>query len=345
MGGYKNGLVITGGASGIGAATVKAALDRGWPVAFCDVQPREKIDQALLTEKSLYVEADVTKPDQMAWFRTSTVRSFAERDLTPERLNVVACAGISRRGDPVQVQLMKDINEGGTFNLLYSFSNDIPRGRGLFVGLSSIVAAEGIAVKGDEEYKSTKVEARRIATEEAGGLGVEGFAVAPGAIDTPMTRHEAIFGMLLLGAARTFGGNAKHPLSMEVLRLAGIKACTSPAVVLKALLGAELTETDDFKLVVQTFEKDPLLAMSGVLRFVGWLNPKGDDGQRHVRPEAIARSVDVLTKLDVVIGPQVVARLMLDQLEKGTAPEGGLMRAYSSNGENRITELMGAFGS
>ena len=343
MGCYKNGLVITGGASGIGAASVKDALARGWPVAFCDIQPREKIDPSLLTERSLYFQADVSKPDQMTYFRSSTIRSFAERDLTPEKLNVVACAGISRRGDPVQVQLMKDINEGGTFNLLYAFANDIPTGRGLFVGLSSIVAAEGIAVKGDEEYKATKAEARKIATEEARGLGVEGFAVAPGAIDTPMTRHEAVFGMLLLGAARTFGGNAKHPLNAEVLRLAGIRACTTPAVVLKALLGPELTGTGDFTIVAETFEKDPLLAMSGVLRFVSYLNPKGEDGQRRVRAEVIARSIEVLTKLDVVIGPEVVARLMLDQLEKGKAPEDGLLKAYSANGENRVTQLMSAF--
>jgi len=343
MGCYKNGLVITGGASGIGAAAVREALGRGWPVAFCDVQTRDKIDPSLLTDKSLYVQADVTKPDQMAYFRASTIRSFAERGLTPDRLNVVACAGISRRGDPAQVQLMKDINEGGTFNLLYVFANDVPVGRGFFVGLSSIVAAEGIAVKGDEEYKATKAEARRIATEEAQGLGVEGFAVAPGAIDTPMTRHEAVFGMLLLGAARTFGGNAKHPLNAEVLSLAGIRACTSPAVVLKALLGADLTSTEDFKPVAEAFEKDPLLAMGGVLRYTAYLNPKGEDGRRHVRPEVIARSVDVLKELDVIIGPEVVAKLMLGQFETGSVPEGALLKAYSEKGENRVTQLMSAF--
>jgi len=343
MGCFKNGLVITGGASGIGAASVKLALSRGWPVSFCDVVPREKVDHSLLTDKSLYIQADVTKPDQMAHFRASTLRSFAERDLTPERLNVVACAGISRRGDPVQVQLMKDINEGGTFNLLYAFANDIPAGRGYFVGLSSIVAAEGIAVKGDEEYKLTKAEARRIATEEARGLGVEGFAVAPGAIDTPMTRHEAVFGMLLLGAARTFGGNAAHPLNGEVLALAGIRACTSPAVVLKALLGPALTGAEDFKPVAEAFEKDPLLAMAGVLRFTAYLNPKGDDGKRHVRPEVIERSVEVLTKLDVIIGPDVVARIMLDQFEKAALPDAGLLKAYSARGENRVAQLMSAF--
>ena len=345
MGSFKNGLVITGGASGIGAASVKAALARGWPVAFCDVHTRDKIDPSLVTEKSFYVQANVTKADEMAGFRASTLRSFAEKNLTPDRLNVVACAGISRRGDPVQVQLMKDINQGGTTNLLRAFAKDIPAGRGLFVGLSSIVAAEGIAVKGDEEYKSTKAEARRIATEEARTLGVEGFAVAPGAIDTPMTRHEAVFGMLLIGAARVFGGDSKHPLNREVLNLAGVPSGSTPAVVLKGLLGASLTAADDFKIVAETFQKDPQLAMAGVLRFTGWLNPKGPDGQRHVRPEAIARSAEILTKLDVVIGPEVVARLMLDQFEKGKAPESGLLKAYSSKGENRVTQIMGAFAA
>ena len=34
---------------------------------------------------------------------------------------------------------------------------------------------------------------------------------------------------------------------------------------------------------------------------------------------------------------------MLDQLEKGKAPEGGLLRAYSSSGKNWVTQLMDAF--
>jgi hypothetical protein len=36
---------------------------------------------------------------------------------------------------------------------------------------------------------------------------------------------------------------------------------------------------------------------------------------------------------------------MLDQLEKGTAPEDRLLKAYSSNGENRVTQLMSAFAA
>jgi len=44
------------------------------------------------------------------------------------------------------------------------------------------------------------------------------------------------------------------------------------------------------------------------------------------------------------IGPEVVAGLMIDQLATGEAPEGGLLRAYSRNGEDRIRELLGSFG-
>lgn len=343
MAGNKHGLVITGGASGIGAATVKAALARGWPVAFCDVVAKEKVDPALLSDKTVYVQANVTKPEELARFRDETVKTFAAKGIAPDRLNVVACAGISRRGDPVQVQLMKDINQGGTANLLNAFAGDIKGGKGLFVGLCSIVAAEGIAVKGDEEYKATKEEAKRIAIEDGKKLGVEGFAVAPGAIDTPMTRHEAIFGMLLLGAARVFGGDPANPLHKEVLRIAGAPEGSTPGAILSGLLGKEITGLDEFKIVAETFEKDPQLAMAGVMRFTAFLNPKGADGVRHVRPEAIARSAEILTKLDVVIGPEVVARLALDQFEKCKAPEGGLLRAYSSGGENRVTQLLGAF--
>jgi hypothetical protein len=75
-----------------------------------------------------------------------------------------------------------------------------------------------------------------------------------------------------------------------------------------------------------------------------YTNLKGADGQIRPRAELIARSAEKLTVLDVVIGPEVVAERMIDQLATGKVPEGGLLRAYSRNGENRIRELLGSFG-
>ncbi len=339
---YQNALVITGGASGIGAASVQAALGRNWLVASCDVQPPENLPKALQSDHARYLQADVRDTAAMADFARQALKFFADRNggVAPP-LSVVACAGISRRGDPEQVKLMKDINEGGTLNLLRVFADALQRG-GLFVGLSSIVAAEGIAVKGDEEYKLTKIEARRIATEESARLNVRGFAVAPGAIDTPMTRHEAIFGMLLLGASQVFG-KPDHPHHAEILRLAGVPAGATPADIFAGLLGPALTGAEEFSRVQASMIRDPSLAGVGKA-YMLYTNIKGADGQIRPRAELIARSAAQLTALDVVIGPEVVADLMIDQLATGTVPEGGLLRAYSRNGENRIRELLGSFG-
>ena len=173
---FQNALVITGGASGIGAASVQAALGRNWLVASCDVQPRENLPQVAAVGPPALCPGRRPERRGHGGSRGRQLQFFADHNggVVPP-LGVVACAGISRRGDPEQVKLMKDINEGGTLNLLRAFADPLQQG-GLFVGLSSIVAAEGIAVKGDEEYKLTKIEARRIATEEAARLNVRGFA-------------------------------------------------------------------------------------------------------------------------------------------------------------------------
>ncbi|MBM4060293.1 MAG: SDR family oxidoreductase [Planctomycetes bacterium] len=338
---FQHALVITGGASGIGGACVREALDRGWLVASCDVLPMDRVPARLLHDHAIHVQADVRDAQSVRTFRDHAIQSFRDHNLgSVPTLGVVACAGISRRGDPEQVRLMKDVNEGGTLNLLWAFANDLGE-RGLFAGLSSIVAAEGIAVKGDEEYKATKAEATRIAVEEAREtFGVRGFAVAPGAIDTPMTRNESIFAMLLLGAARVFG-SAGHRLHKEVARLAGVAPGSPPATVLEGLLGPDLAGAADFKNLRKRLKADPGLEQIGK-SYLLYANPRGEDGKVRPRAELIARAADVLAHLDVVIGPEPVARAMLDQLASGAVPPGGLLKVYSRSGEDRIKELLGS---
>lgn len=339
---YQHALVITGGASGIGAACVRDALQRGWLVAFCDIVPIALAPPDLLHDHAVYMQADVRDAPSMKTFRDHALQSFRDHNLGEvPQLSVVASAGISRRGDPEQVRLMKDINEGGTLNLLWAFAKDLSE-KGLFVSMASIVAAEDMPVKGDEEYKATKQEAFRIATEEAGDtLGVRGFAVAPGAIDTPMTRHESIFAMLLLGAAQIFG-QPHHAMHAQIAELAGVAAGATPAEIFAGLLGPELVEAPDFARLAGRLEKDPQLERMGK-PYMLYSNVRDEEGHLHPRPELIARAAEVLAQLDVVLSPEEVARQMLDQFETGEAVEGGMMRVYSRNGENRITELLGAF--
>jgi NAD(P)-dependent dehydrogenase (short-subunit alcohol dehydrogenase family) len=339
---YQHALVITGGASGIGGACVREAVGRGWLVASCDVQPMDRIAADLLHDHVVHVQADVRDVTSIRAFHDHALQSFRDHNMgTVPTLGVVACAGISRRGDPEQVRLMKDINERGTLNLLWAFANDIGD-RGLFVGLSSIVAAEGVAVKGDEEYLATKREATRVALEETRDtFGVRGFAVAPGAIDTPMTRNESIFAMLLLGAARHFG-RPDHPLHGEVVRLAGVAPGAPRTVILEGLLGPELAGAAEFGGVRRKLKADPELENLGKA-YMLYANRRDENGRISPRAELIARAAEVLAALDVVIGPETVARQMLDQLASGEVPPGGILKAYSRNGEDRIRQLLGSF--
>jgi hypothetical protein len=157
-----------------------------------------------------------------------------------------------------------------------------------------------------------------------------------------MTRHEAIFAMLLLGAAQMFG-KPDHPLHREITQLAGVPEGSTPADIFSGLLGPALTGAEDIRRVQASMTRDPSLATIGKA-YMLYTNLKGADGQIRPRSELIARSAEVLTALDVVVGPEVVAGLMIDQLATGEVPAGGLLRAYSRNGEDRIRQLLGSFG-
>ncbi len=256
------------------------------------------------------------------------------------KLGVLACAGISRRGDPEQVRLMKNVNEGGTMNLLWAFANELDE-HGVFMGLTSIVAAEGMAVKGDEDYMATKKEVIRISIDEARDtFSARGIAVAPGAIDTPMTRDESIFAMLLLGAAQVFG-KPDHPMHAKVVELAGVTADATPAAIFEGLLGPELTGDNAFRGVHKRMSRDPELTTVGKAYLV-YSNVRCEDGKIHPRAELVDRAADILSALDIVIGPETVAERMLDQIASGEIPPDGLMRIYSRSGENRIRDLLGS---
>lgn len=337
-------IVITGAAGlGIGAATVQAAVANGWPVVFSDVLSHGQVNPSLLTRRTLYVQTDVRDPNAMNVLRNASVDFFREQGTGDNPLGVIACAGISRRGDPAAVQMMRDINVGGTVNLLASFREDLLRTRGRFVGFGSIVAAENVAVKGDEEYQATKIACYKIAHEVAAAMGISGFAVFPGAIDTPMTRREQIFAMLLLGAAKTVGNDTSHPLHQKLLAIAGVEAGAAPAAILTGAYGSELTSSPDFAMCRTNLPRYPRLDSPMVAvaysKFVSYLEGK----TRHARPNVIARAAYVLRLLDVVIGPEVVADRLIRQLASGEAPVNGMLRVYSDSGLDHIRDLLGSF--
>lgn len=188
--------VVTGAASGLGAATARALAERGARVYGLDLESAiaKAADTAEPVDGVEYVSADVTRPDQ--------VQSAIEGVAAPLRV-VVSCAGIgtaarvlSRQG-PHDLDLFRrvvEINLIGTFNVLRLAAQVMARTepledgqRGVIVNTASIAAYEGQV--GQVAYAASKggvVSLTLPAARDLASFGIRVLTIAPGIIDTPM---------------------------------------------------------------------------------------------------------------------------------------------------------------
>jgi 3-hydroxyacyl-CoA dehydrogenase/3-hydroxy-2-methylbutyryl-CoA dehydrogenase len=184
--------LVTGGASGLGLATVKMLQEYGAHVVVADLQA--------LTEdlggKVLHVETDVTDEDSM--------RLAVEAAVKMGPLAVVAnCAGIgvaqkvlSKEGPTPLKNFAKviQVNLVGTFNALrlgaWAMSQNEPDAggeRGVIINTASVAAFDGQI--GQAAYSASKggvVAMTLPAARELARFGIRVMTIAPGTFETPM---------------------------------------------------------------------------------------------------------------------------------------------------------------
>lgn len=172
--------IVTGGASGIGAALVSRLRGHDVKVAVLDVRPAPFADLSL--------EVDVGDPD--------AVHAAVQRvafELGPPTL-AVHCAGVTR--DTVLWKLREDdwdavhdVSLKGAWGLLRALVPHLrAAGDGSVVLVGSINGARGKV--GQAAYASAKagvVGLAKTAARELGRFGVRVNVVAPGFVDTAMT--------------------------------------------------------------------------------------------------------------------------------------------------------------
>lgn len=179
--------VVTGGASGIGQATVRRLLDTGWSVAVVDADGAglEAAEEIFSGEDCIFLQADITDEDEVA-------DAF---DRAAEALGaitgLVTSAGIARDvpAEETSAELFRqilDINLVGSFICIKAALERMGRELSV-VTISSISALR--ANKGRVAYGASKAGVRMMTEVMAMELAPKRIrvnSVAPGPVETPL---------------------------------------------------------------------------------------------------------------------------------------------------------------
>ena len=191
--------IVTGGASGLGEATVRLLAAAGAKVVIADFNTESGQRLAAeIGENATAVSTDVTDDDQVA------AALAVAADLGPLRV-AVNCAGmgagirtIDRNGKPHSRKVWKrvvDLNLTGTFYVMSRAAElmsetELPPSsttRGVIVNTASIAAFDGqIGQLAYAASKAAVVGMTLVAARDLGLSGIRVCTIAPGLMDTPM---------------------------------------------------------------------------------------------------------------------------------------------------------------
>ena len=188
--------LITGGASGLGAATARALHAAGASVALLDLPSAEGgavVDE--LGERAMFVPADVTDADAVQE-AIDQARELGELRVAVNCAGVGWAARVLGREGPHDLGLFQTvvgINLIGTFNVLrlaaaaMDGNDPVDGDRGVIVNTASIAAYDGQV--GQIAYSASKGGVVGMTLPAARDLArhqIRVLAIAPGTFDTPM---------------------------------------------------------------------------------------------------------------------------------------------------------------
>ncbi|MHA1113737.1 MAG: SDR family NAD(P)-dependent oxidoreductase [Alphaproteobacteria bacterium] len=192
------GAIVTGGASGLGAATATALAEAGARVAVFDTNA-ELAAKTAAEIGAIAIACDITDADA-----TATAVAKAREANGPARI-CVNCAGVGTVGrvlgkeGPMALSAFArtvEINLTGSFNVLRLVADDMQKAdplnedgeRGVIVNTASVAAFEGQI--GFAAYSASKggiVGMTLPLAREFGPYGIRVLAIAPGIFETPMS--------------------------------------------------------------------------------------------------------------------------------------------------------------
>lgn len=180
--------IVTGGASGIGLATVKKLLEKGASVAMVDLNENVEAMARELGEKCLGIKCDVSKEEEVVSCVNKTKEQFGHIDY------LVANAGIGGGPNKPHEVSMEEwnkvvaVNQTGIFLMnKYVIKEMLENKQGVIVNTSSMYGLVGAT--SSFAYSATKGAITQMTRSLALTYARDNIrvnAVAPGYVDTPI---------------------------------------------------------------------------------------------------------------------------------------------------------------
>ncbi|MCW5611794.1 MAG: SDR family NAD(P)-dependent oxidoreductase [Rubrivivax sp.] len=189
--------IVTGGASGLGAATARMLLEEGGHVALIDINEMGASSTSeLVARGATYLRADVSD-------ESSAERAVALAAEMGDIRGLVNCAGVAPAERVLQngeahplagFERTLRVNLTGTFNMIRLVAKRMAGNapvedgeRGVIVSTASIAAFEGQV--GQAAYSASKggvVAMTLPIARELARYGIRNMTIAPGTMETPM---------------------------------------------------------------------------------------------------------------------------------------------------------------
>jgi NAD(P)-dependent dehydrogenase (short-subunit alcohol dehydrogenase family) len=190
--------LVTGGASGLGAATVRELLAQGGKAMIVD---RPQSDGAKLAAElganAAFVAADVTSDAEVTAAVQQTMEKFGAIHINVNCAGTGAAMKTTSKGGPMPLEIFAkviEINLIGTFNVLRLCATQMTKNapnadgeRGVIVNTASVAAFDGQI--GQAAYSASKggvVSMTLPIARDLAPVGIRICTIAPGTFDTPM---------------------------------------------------------------------------------------------------------------------------------------------------------------
>ncbi|AJW42008.1 short-chain dehydrogenase/reductase SDR [Rhodococcus sp. B7740] len=202
--------LVTGGARGIGAATVERLRAAGASVAVVD---RDFPADPTGTERTLLLVGDVTDPAAMADCVAATIDRFGRLDIVIANAGITPPPATIRSIDRAVFDSVMAVNFGGVLNIVRAAADEIVASGGHILLVSSCAAfTPGMGGSAYMVSKAAVEQLGRALRIELAAVGASAGLAYFGVVDTDLARHTLDDDPI----GRRIGGFLPWPLSRRL---------------------------------------------------------------------------------------------------------------------------------